>query len=358
MLFLRLLLIASLGMALRAYSPRADLEAGHYLKTLAEAELQLNANPSNALAWAAKSQALTALQRFPEALAAADKAVTLNPELPDAFQARGLARAGLAVQLRNFSSLSQVGHALDDLEAAVKADPSLTLAWLTLGRAYQELPGIFGGSTRKALACAESLKRLQPAKGDLLQGIVLSLDERWPEAEPCFRRALAEAPTDPDIVSGYLDALGSRETRKTLGDAEQKRRLALEAPRLLPNVRTSARGVEAVSEAYLDADQPEEAWTVAKEGLAQVDAPSLLRLQLGKIAAKAGVHREEGLAMLDQVIREPLEGGSGGNATAWWRKGQVLQALSRRAEAKSAAESALKLDPKHSGAKKLLDSLR
>ena len=38
----------------------------------------------------------------------------------------------------------------------------------------------------------------------------------------------------------YLDALGSRETRKALGDAEQKRQEAQEALRLLPAAQNRA----------------------------------------------------------------------------------------------------------------------
>jgi len=340
-----------------AYNPRPDLEAGHYLKVSAEAEAQLRRSPNYALAWAAKSQALISFQRVPEALDAAEKAVSLNGGLADALLARGLARGGLAVQQRNFGSLKSISGALDDLEAAVKADPGLVSGWMTLGIAYQQLPGLLGGSTRKALGCAENLRKVNPAKGDLLQGMVLSMDERWSEALPYFGRALSVAPGDSEVVYGYLDALGSRETRRTIGDAEQKRRLAAEARRLLPAVRNRARAVEAVSLALLDAGQPEEAWTVAKEALNKVEAPSLVRLQLGKIAARAGIHREEGLAFLDQVLREPLEGGSGGLPAAHWRRGQILKDLGRKEEARTEAQAALKLDQKHKGAKRLLQEL-
>lgn len=355
MVLMRMLAAATLGSVLLGYSPRVDLEAGHYLKAMSEAEVQLKINPSDALAWAAKSQALTSQQRFDEALAAANKALSLNPGLPDGLQARGLARAGTAVQQRSFGSLRQAGGAVKDLEAAVKADPRLITGWMSLGVAYQQLPGILGGSTRRALQCAESLKRVSPAKGDLLQGTILALDERWREAEPCFARALAAAPSEPEVVDGYLEALGSRETRKALGEQEQDRRLAAEARRLLPGVHVSARGVAAVSKALLDANQPEAAWNVARERLNQTDAPSLLRLQLGKVSARAGLHREEGLAMLDQVLHEPLEGGSGGYAAAHWRKGQILRDMGKKAEAQAEAEAALKVDPKHPGARKLLE---
>jgi len=44
---------------------------------LAEAEQRLREHPSDALAWAAKSQALSSLLRFGEALVAAERAVSL-----------------------------------------------------------------------------------------------------------------------------------------------------------------------------------------------------------------------------------------------------------------------------------------
>lgn len=353
-----MIVLAPPALAVQApYAPRPELDAGHYLAALAEAEKRIQQNPSDALAWAVKSQALSSFQRFGEAQATADRALALRPGLADALLARGLARAGTAVQQRNFSSLRSAAGAMDDFRDATRADPTLAAAWMSLGLAYEQLPGLLGGSTRKALACAEALRQVNPARGDLLRGLVLSLDERWDEADPCFQRALAAAPGDPEVVAGYLDALGSRETRKQLGETAQKTRLGTEAWRLLPTIRPRAKGVEAVSQALLEAGQSEAAWRVARDGLGQVEAPSLLRLQLGKVAARAGIHREEGLAALDQVLREPLEGGSAGYAGAWWRKGQILQALNRKNEARHAAQEALKIDPKHRGASALMEQL-
>lgn len=353
----RALLIVGIGIAAWAYAPRVDLEAGHFLKAQAEAEAELKANPSNALAWAAKSQTLSSFQRFAEATVAAEKALALNPNLPDAYQARGLARAGTALQQRDFSSLRSANRALSDLETAVKLDPTLVTSWMSLGLAYQALPGLLGGSTRKALRCAEQLRRVNAPKGDALQGTILAMDGRWKEAEPHFARALAAAPSDPDVVVGYLEALGSKETRKSLGSLEQRRRLASEGRRVLTSVRASGRGTEAVSDALLNANLPEEAWTVAQEGLTEVDAPSLLHLQLGKVAARAGIHRLEALEALTQLFREPLEGGSGGLVTAHWRKGQILRDLGKMAEARTEAQAALRLDPNHRGSRELLEDL-
>ncbi len=340
-----------------AYAPRADLDEGRYLKALGEAEARLKQNPREALAWATKAHALSALLRFPEALQASERALALDPNLADAYLARGLSRGGLAVQQRNLGSLGKASGALDDLRRATELDPGFAMAWTSLGLAYQQLPGLLGGSTRKALACATSLRGLRPARADALQGTILSLDGRWKEAEPCFRRALAAGASDPQVVAAYLEALGSRETRKALGEAAQRTLLAQEGPRWLPGVAHRAKGVEAVAEALLDGDRDEEAWKTAKEALPRVEAPSLLKYELGKIAAKGGIHLDEGLAYLDQVLREPLEGGSAGPAAAHWRRGQIFQRLGRTGEARSAAQSALALDPKHPGATRLLKDL-
>ena len=345
---------------LQAQAPafRADLEAGRYLKVLAEAEQRLREHPSDAPAWAAKSQALSSLLRFPEALTAAERAVSLKPDLADALLARGLARAGEAIRQRDLSALRSALGAMDDLRAATVADPTLAPAWTSLGMAYEMLPGLLGGSTRKALHCAERLRALAPARGDLLQALILLEEGKWREAEPWFVRALAKAPQDPEVVGQWLDALDRKPAKKALGEAGKNARLLAEAPRLLPGVRTRARGVIAVSDAYLHAGQPETAWKVIQEHLGQVDAPSLLRLQLGKVAAASGLHRPEGLLALDQVLREPLEGGSGGYPSAWWRKGQILLGLGRKEEARRAAQEALKFDPRHRGARELVDALR
>jgi tetratricopeptide (TPR) repeat protein len=340
------------------YAPRLDLDAGRYLKALAEADARLKDQPGNALAHAARSQALTAMMRLPEALAAARRATDLRPGLGEALLARALARAGTAVQQKNLGSLKGVSAAMDDLRAAVQADPGLVAAWMALGLGYEQLPGILGGSTRRALECAETVKRLDPGKGSALQGTVLAMEGKWEEAQRAFNAALAAAPKDAEVINAYLEALGSRDIRKALGEAEQKRRLTQEARRLRQDAKGHARAICAVCDALIDADLGEEAWKVAMEDLATADAPSLVHLQLGKIAARTGLHREEGLAWLGRVLAEPLEGGSGGYGTAHWRRGQILKDLGRKDEARQAAQEALRLDPKDSKAGRLMDDLR
>lgn len=341
------------------YSPRTDLEEGRYLKALAEAETQIKLSPTNALAWAAKAHSLSALLRFGEALEAANRSLSLNPNLADGYLARGLARGGNAIQQRNFGSLKKAVGALGDLKRATELDPTLSLAWMSLGLAYQEMPGILGGSTRKALQCAEAFRKVNPILGDSLRGLILSLDGKWHEGELCFQRALAAGgASDPKVVIGYLEALGNPETRETLGQANQQRMLVKEGRRLLPGMRGHAKGVEAVSEALLAGGQPDEAWDVTLEALEKVQSPSILRLHLGKIAARSGIHRNEALVYLNQVLGEPIEGDCGGQAAAFWRKAQILKDLGRLKEAREAAEAGLKVDPKHPGASKLLKEIR
>ncbi len=350
-------LLCTLPALAQGYAPRPDLEAGRFLKVLAEADARLKLQPTDALAWAARSQALASFMDWPGALEGANRALALQPQLADAHLAKGLALGGLAVSQLSLSSLRDLGRAMDDLRAATEADPSLIRAWMSLGLAYQQVPGFFGGSTRKALACAQSLRGISGPKGDFLEAMIRSLDGDWVRAEPCFRRALAAAPTDPEIITGWLDQLDEKAALKALGKAEKNLRLQTEATRLLPGVRHSAKGVEAISEAWLNAGIPDEAWKVAFQSLGSVDAPSILRLQLAKVAARSGLHQAEGLAQADQALREPLEGGSGGLAALQWRRGQILKALGRSGEARAAAQAALARDPHHRGAQKLMESL-
>ncbi len=354
---LPILLPCCVLVAQNAYQPRVDLDAGRYLKALWDAEARLSANGNDALAWAAKSQALAALVRLDEAGRAADRAVQLQPGLADALLARGMVRAGQAIQQRSLGSFGLVRSALKDLKDAVQADSTLVSGWFALGMAYQQLPGILGGSIKKALQCADQLRRVNGPRGDLLAGTILTNEKKFGEAEPYLRRAIAGGWNDGQVVYGYLEVLGSRETREHLGEEGQNRRLATEAARLLPLVKGKARALQAVSDAFLDADQPEQAWKVAKEGLPGCDALSLLRFQMGKVAARAGIHREEGLAALDACLKESLEGGVGGYQNVHWRRAQVLNALGRTQEARGAAQEALRIDSNHPGVRRFLKEL-
>ena len=119
-----IVLVATLPAFGADYAPRPDLDAGRYLKALADAEALLRREPGNALAWAAKSQALTALVRLPEAMSAANRAVELQSDLADAHLALGLALGGAAVKQKSFGSLAKVSRAMDELRTAVKTDPT------------------------------------------------------------------------------------------------------------------------------------------------------------------------------------------------------------------------------------------
>jgi hypothetical protein len=357
MLLVPTVVLAALPTPQPSFQPREHLDAGRYLRVLADAEAELARSPASALAWAARSQALTALLRFPEAEEAASRALALDGGLADAHFARGLVRAARAVQQRNLGSVRKASSAMEDFRRAVQLDPALVAAWNSLGLAYQQMPGLLGGSTREALRCADRLAQVSPSRGDLLKGMVLALDERWREAAPVLRRAVDAAPRDPQVVYGYLEAIGLSGTREALGREAWKALLAAEARRLWPGVRHSGRGLQAVTDALIDAGDGEEAWALASQARGGVDAPSLAKLQLGKISARTGLRREEGLRCLDQLLSEPLEGGTGGLPAVHWRRGQILRDLGRGGEARGAAEAALRLDPRHPGALKLLKEL-
>lgn len=92
---------------------------------------------------------------------------------------------------------------------------------------------------------------------------------------------------------------------------------------------------------------------------AQEAAPDSTRAhyQFGKVALLSGRELENGLSHLDQFLAKPADKDGPTWADAHWRKGNILAALGRKAEARTEFETALKLNPAHPGATKDLKSL-
>jgi len=127
------------------------------------------------------SRALLGLQRAEEALAALDRALALDPGLPDALNNRGTA----------LDALGRPEEALASWEAAVAADDQLAEARSNLGIV---LAG--SGRAEQAIAAYREALRLQEAYPQCHNNLGVALDAlgRRSEAQQHYRRALQLQP--------------------------------------------------------------------------------------------------------------------------------------------------------------------
>lgn len=139
-----------------------------------------------------------ALQRddHEKAVAHLEKAVALAPaearhhlRLGDAY-GRSAQKAGM------FSKMGLAGKCRASYEKAVELDPRNIDARFSLLGFYQQAPGIVGGGLDKALAQAQEIKRLDPARGRMAIAGVYVIEKKYGQAFAEFDEVLKEKPGD------------------------------------------------------------------------------------------------------------------------------------------------------------------
>ncbi|HVP68365.1 MAG TPA: tetratricopeptide repeat protein [Anaeromyxobacteraceae bacterium] len=213
------------------------------LKRSAEAfQRAVALDPGFAPAWAALSMALDAVHDDADggaarrnALAAADKAIALDPSLAEGYNARGILRARLdwdwkgaeadleralalqpgdAVTQRRYGILrlllGRPTEAIDSLRKAVDLDPLSAIAWSWLAKAY-----VATGQGDQALAAARRATEIAPDSEDLkgTQAVLDLLQGRAAQVLPAIltvpdegQRLLGEALVEHDL--GHEAAAG------------------------------------------------------------------------------------------------------------------------------------------------------
>ncbi len=148
-----------------------------------------------------RANSLNALERYDEALAAADQALARDAASVDAHYQRGVALNGLDRPVEALSALDAAWARRND--AAIRAARSIALA--NVGRVHEALTDIDA-----ALAHA-------PDKADYLmrRAYVLNAMDRSADAIAAYDQVLVQRPDDAEAAYGKADALLS------LGDFEQ-----------------------------------------------------------------------------------------------------------------------------------------
>lgn len=95
-----------------------------------------------------------------------------------------------AMTVNKIWALTYIGDIKHQLEMAAKLDPKHIDARWALIQFYIELPGILGGSERKALEYAEELSQISPVDGYLANGYIAEQDKRPEDAERYYKKAI------------------------------------------------------------------------------------------------------------------------------------------------------------------------
>jgi len=307
------LLLCTSASALTPQELKGQLESRDK-KALPNAEAYAKANPNNAEALVLLTRARLQAGKPEAAVGSAEKAAKLAP---NNAQAQFWLGNAYGMQINNVGMMSKMGMApklRDAFEKTVQLDPDNLDAREALLQYYLQAPSVVGGGKDKAQAQAREIAKRDPARGHLAQARIYLSEDNNAAALKSYEAAYAAKPGDANI-------------RLALGVAFQQ------------------------ASRWNDAFKHFRAWVAqdAKAGVAWY--------QIGRTSALSGQLLDEGIGALKKYLGMPHAGNEPQNQNAYYRLGQLYAKAGRKAEAKAAFQSALKLEPGYKEAKAELAKL-
>jgi len=122
-----------------------------------------------------------------------------------------------AKESNKFKALGMIDDIKASFEKAIKLDPNHLEARWALIELYLQLPGIVGGSERKAQKYANELLKLSPVDGYLAKGKIAEYFDRYKEAEQNYKLAIAiggSKTTYQKLVNLYKNKMNQPEKAK------------------------------------------------------------------------------------------------------------------------------------------------
>jgi tetratricopeptide (TPR) repeat protein len=114
----------------------------------------------------------------------------LNPKEANYCYKYGGCLGMKAKEANKFVALGMIGEIKASFEKAIVLNPMHIEARWALIQLYLELPGIVGGSERKATKYANELSQLSPVDGYLAKGHIAEYFDRFQEAEKNYKKAI------------------------------------------------------------------------------------------------------------------------------------------------------------------------
>lgn len=125
-----------------------------------------------------------------EALGYYEKLKELKPSEANYFYKYGGALGMKAKESNKFKALGMIGDVEDSFKKAIELNPKHIESRWALVELYLQLPGIVGGSERKAQKYADELMSLSAVDGYLSKGHIAEYFKRYKEAEKNYKKAI------------------------------------------------------------------------------------------------------------------------------------------------------------------------
>lgn len=220
-----------------------------------------------------------------------------------------------ALEISRIRALGYVGDIREHFETAAKLDPNhIEVRW-ALVEYYIQLPGIIGGSEKKAITYANELSKISPVDGYLANGYIAEYSDRPEDAEKFYKKAI--------------------------------------------EVGGSPHTYEKLTNLYESNNQPKEAIETASKSL-KIHQRNQLNYQIGKIAAQYNLDAELGINCLHAYIKNHSAKDGVPKDWAYYRLAQIYKNLGQKNTALQWIDKAISVRPSFEEAqkeKKLIEAL-
>lgn len=165
-------------------------EAKQYVKAEQVAEDLVNENPNDLEAVELLGDAYGHLKKWDNAIVEYKKLVNAKPNNANYHYKYGGVLGMKALSVSKFKAVGIIGDAKKAFLKAAELDPNHINTRWALVELYMQLPGIIGGSKKKALRYSDELYNLSEVDGYLSKGYIYEYDKEFEKAEYNYLKAV------------------------------------------------------------------------------------------------------------------------------------------------------------------------
>lgn len=187
----------------------------------------LKENPENARAMEYTGDIAAHKKEWDEAISCYQKLTVQYPKNAGYYYKYGGAMAMKAKSVSRFKAFGMIDPIEKAFLTAVRLDPKQVESRWALVIFYLELPGILGGSEKKAQRYSDELMVISPVDGYLSKGHIAEYFKRYPEAEKYFIKAVSigqSKVTYQRLADLYKNKMKMPEKAKQTLDLYQKKK--------------------------------------------------------------------------------------------------------------------------------------